>query len=178
MKDTNFNDRTWLAWLVKVRVIVISFLLAVELLIVNLTPNNVPTRLFVGVVLVWYTVSVFFIVLVSVWQEYKLQAITQIFTDLAFVTAIVYVTGGIDTIFNLLYFLVIIVASILLPRYWAYVTAAVSFILFGGLLELCYFGKLPSYQYSARGDLSSLSFVVLSNFGGYIAVAYLASALA
>ena len=178
MGDNKFNERAWLAWLVRVRVIIISFLLGVELLIVNLTPNNVPTRLFVAVVLVWYVISVFFIVLISVWREYKLQAITQIFTDLAFVTAVVYVTGGIDTIFNLLYFLVILVASILLPRYWAYVTAAVSFILFGGLLELSYFGRLPSYQYSARGDLTSLTVVVLSNFFGYIAVAYLASALA
>src|SRR5215469_3051848 len=178
MTDNKFNERAWLAWLVKVRVIIISFLLGVELLIVNLTPNNVPTRLFVTVVPVWYVISVFFIVLVSAWQEYKLQDITQIFTDLVFVTAIVYVTGGIDTIFNLLYFLVILVASILLPRYWAYVTAAVSFILFGGLLELSYFGKLPSYQYSARGDLTSLTLVILSNFFGYIAVAYLASALA
>jgi two-component system sensor histidine kinase PilS (NtrC family) len=178
MSDTNFNERAWLAWLVKVRVIVISFLLAVELLVVNLTANNVPTRLFVGVVLVWYTVAVFFIVLVSVWREYKLQAITQIFTDLAFVTAVVYVTGGIDTIFNLLYFLVIIVAAILLPRYWAYVSAAVSFILFGGLLELCYFEKLPSFQVSQGGDLKSLTIVVLSNFFGYMAVAHLASALA
>src|SRR5215467_7072410 len=177
MKDTNFNDRTWLAWLVKVRVIVISFLLAVELLIVNLTPNNVPTRLFVGVVLIWYTVSVFFIVLVSVWQEYRLQAVIQIFTDLAFVTAVVYVTGGIDTVFNLLYFLVIIVAAILLPRYWAYVAAAVSFILFGGLLELCYFDRLPSFQVSPRGDLKSMTLVVLGNLLGYMAVAHLASAL-
>ncbi|HLW52806.1 MAG TPA: ATP-binding protein [Candidatus Angelobacter sp.] len=178
MSDTNFNERAWLAWLVKVRVIIISFLLAVELLVVNLTPNNVPTRAFVGIVLVWYTVSVFFIVLVSVWREYKLQAVTQIFTDLAFVTAVVYVTGGIDTIFNLLYFLVIIVAAILLPRYWAYLSAAVSFILFGGLLELCYFEKLPSFQVSPHGDLKTLTIVVLSNLFGYMAVAHLASALA
>jgi two-component system, NtrC family, sensor histidine kinase PilS len=178
MGDTKFNESAWLAWLVKVRVIVISFLLGVELLIVNLSPNNVPTRLFVTVILIWYTVSVFFIVLVSVWEEYKLQAITQIFTDLAFVTAVVYVTGGVDTIFNLLYFLVIIVAGILLPRAWAYLTAAVASILFGGLLELCYFDKLPSYQVSPRGDLKSVTVVVLSNFFGYLAVAHLASALA
>jgi two-component system sensor histidine kinase PilS (NtrC family) len=178
MGDTKFNESAWLAWLVKVRVIIISFLLGVELLIVNLTPNNVPIRLFVTVILVWYTVSVFFIVLVSVWEESKLQAITQIFTDLAFVTAVVYVTGGVDTIFNLLYFLVIIVASILLPRSWAYLTAAVSSILFGGLLELCYFAKLPSYQVSPRGEMKFLTVVVLSNFFGYLAVAHLASALA
>jgi two-component system, NtrC family, sensor histidine kinase PilS len=178
MGETRFNERAWLTWLVKVRVIVISFLLAVELLIVNLTPNNVPIHLFIGVVLVWYTVSVFFIVLSTLWREYRLQAVVQIFTDLAFVTAVIYVSGGIDTIFNLLYFLVIIVASILLPRYWAYLVAAVSFILYGGLIELCYFARLPSFQISPRGDMNSLMFVVLSNLLGYLAVAYLASALA
>lgn len=178
MGDTRFNERTWLAWLVKVRIIIISFLLAVELLIVNLTPNNTPVRLFITVVLVWYTVSVFFIVLSSLWEEYKLQAATQIFTDLAFVTAVVYVTGGIDTFFNFLYPLVIIVASILLPRYWAYLTAGVSFILFGAVVELTYFDKLPTFQVSPRGDSKSLQLVILVNFFAYLAVAHLSSLLA
>src|SRR5215831_11864 len=105
---TKFNERSWLAWLVKIRVVIISFLLAIELLIVNLTPNNVSTRAFVTVVLVWYTISVFFILLASLWQEFRFQAITQIFTELVFVTAIVYFSGGIYTFFNFLYPLVII----------------------------------------------------------------------
>jgi two-component system sensor histidine kinase PilS (NtrC family) len=178
MRNTKFNERSWLAWLVKVRVIIISFLLAVELLIVSLTPNNVSPRLFVNVILVWYTVSVFFVILLSLWDEYKLQAITQIFTDLAFTTAIVYVTGGIDTFFNFLYPLVIFVAGILLHRYWAYVTAAIAFILFGGLLELSYFEKIPSYQTSPHGDLKRLQATILINFCAYIALAYLSSTLA
>ena len=178
MGETRFNERAWLTWLVKVRVIIISFLLAVELLIVNLTPNNVPVRLFITIVLVWYTVSVFFIVLDSLWREYKVQAVTQLFTDLAFVTAVVYVTGGIDTFFNFLYPLVIIVASILLPRYWSYLTAAVSFILFGAILELTYFEKLPSFQSSPRADSKSLLVVILVNLFAYLAVAHLSSALA
>ncbi len=178
MGDTRFNERAWLAWLVKVRVIIISFLLVVELLIVNLTPSNVPVRLFETVIVLWFTVSVFFILLHSVWQEYKLQAITQIFTDLAFVTAVAYVTGGIDTFFNFLYPLVIIVASMLLPRYWAYLTAAVSFILFGAIVELTYFDKLPSFQTSPRGDSKSLQVVILVNFFAYLAIAHLSSALA
>jgi two-component system sensor histidine kinase PilS (NtrC family) len=178
MGDIRFNERAWLAWLVKVRVIIISFLLAVELLIVNLTPNNVSSRLFITIVLVWYTTSVFFIVLHSLWQEYKLQAVVQIFTDLAFSTAVVYVTGGIDTFFNFLYPLVIIVASILLPRYWAYLTAAVSFICFGAILELTYFDRIPSFQFSPSMDLKSLQVVILVNFFAYLAVAHLSSALA
>lgn len=178
MGETRFNERAWLTWLVKVRVIIISFLLAVELLIVNLTPNNVPIRLFETVIVLWFTVSVFFIVLDSLWREYKLQAITQLFTDLAFVTAVVYVTGGIDTFFNFLYPLVIIVASILLPRYWSYLTAAVSFILFGAVLELVYFEKLPSFQSSPRADSKSLLVIILVNLFAYLAVAHLSSALA
>jgi len=178
MAEIRFNERAWLTWLVKVRVIIISFLLAVELLIVNLTPNNVPVRLFITVVLVWYTVSVFFIVLDSLWAEYKAQALTQLFTDLVFVTAVIYVTGGIDTYFNFLYPLVIIVASILLPRYWAYVTAAVSFILFGTVLELMYFEKLPSFQSTPRAEPKALLVIILVNLFAYLAVAHLSSALA
>jgi two-component system sensor histidine kinase PilS (NtrC family) len=178
MGDIRFNERASLAWLVKVRVVVIAFLLAVELLIVHLTPNNVNVRFFETVIIAWFTVSFFFMLLASLWQEYKLQSIVQIFTDLAFTTALVYVTGGIDTFFNFLYPLVIIVASILLPRYWAYLTAAVSFICFGALLELTFFERIPSFQYSARGDLKSLQVVIAVNFCAYLAVAHLASALA
>src|SRR5262245_7259416 len=178
MGETRFNERTWLAWLVKVRVIVISFLLAVELLIVRLTPSLVPTRTFVTVILVWYTISVFFIVLLALWREYRLQAITQIFTDMFFITAVMYVTGGIDSFYNFLYPLIVIVASILLPRYWAYMTAALSFILYGAVLELVYFDKVPSFQMSPRGDPKALLSVILINLFAYLAVAHLSSALA
>ncbi len=178
MADIRFNDRAWLAWLVKVRVMIIIILFVVELLIIRLTPNAVSANLFITIAVGWCAVSFFFIVLHSLWREYKLQALIQIFTDLAFTTAVVYVTGGIDTFFNFLFPLVIIVASILLPRYWAFLTAAISFILFGSLLELTYFDKIPSFQISPRGDLKSLQAVVLTNFFAYLIVAYLASTLA
>jgi two-component system, NtrC family, sensor histidine kinase PilS len=177
MGDIRFNERAWLSWLVKVRVIAIACLLAIELLIVTLTPNNVQVRLFETVIIAWFTVSFLFMFLASIWQEHQRQAVIQIFTDLAFTTALVYVTGGIDTFFNFLYPLVIIMASILLPRYWAYVTAAVSFICFGAVLELSYFERIPSFQFSPHGDLKSLQVVIAINFGAYMAVAHLSSAL-
>jgi two-component system sensor histidine kinase PilS (NtrC family) len=177
MGDIRFNERAWLAWLVKVRVIAIACLLAVELLIVTLTPNNVQVRLFETVIIAWFTISFLFMFLASIWQEHRHQAIIQIFTDLAFTTALVYVTGGIDTFFNFLYPLVIIVASILLPRYWAYITAIVSFICFGAVLELSYFERIPSFQFTPHGDLKSLQVVIVVNFCAYMAVAHLSSAL-
>jgi two-component system sensor histidine kinase PilS (NtrC family) len=171
-----FNERTWLTWLVKARVIVITLLVAIELALTNFTRTSVPQSLFVSVIVVWYTVAVFFILLRHLSADLWLQARVQILTDVAFATAVIYVTGGIDTSFNFLYPLLIIVAAILLPRYWAYLTAALSFIFFGGVLELSYFDVIRSYSVT-RPDLSSLQAVILINLGAYLAIAYLASIL-
>jgi two-component system sensor histidine kinase PilS (NtrC family) len=171
-----FDERTWLSWLVKVRIIIITFLLGIGLAIVRLTHTNVPERAFVSAILLWYTVAVFFLVLNTLWSEAKLQARIQVLSDLALTTAIIYLTGGIDTSFNFLYPLVIIVASILLPRWWAYLTAALSFIAFGAILDLSYYQVIRSFSMS-RPDLKAVQFVVGINFFAYMAIAYLSSTL-
>jgi two-component system sensor histidine kinase PilS (NtrC family) len=173
---TEFNERSWLAWLVKVRIIIITFLVGIELAITRLTPTAVPEGLFIVIILLWYTISVFFVLLLSLWGDYRLQSRIQIFSDLAFATAIIYLTGGIDTSFNFLYPLIIIVASILLSRAWAYMTAAFSFIAFGALLELSYFDKIHSYSVT-HPDLKSLQATILINLFAYTAIAYLSSNL-
>ena len=171
-----FDERTWLSWLVKVRIIIITFLLGIGLAIIRLTHTNVSEWAFVSVILLWYTVGVFFLVLHSVWEDSKLQARIQVVSDLALTTAVIYITGGIDTSFNFLYPLVIIVASILLPRWWAYLTAALSFIAFGAILDLSYYQIIRSFSVS-RPDLKSVQLVVGVNFFAYMAIAYLASNL-
>src|SRR5438876_10685434 len=141
-----FDERQWLAWLVKVRIIILTFLLGIELAIARLTPNPIPLRLFIEVVLLWYTISVFYLVLLSFWEEYRIQSLLQVFTDLALVTLVVYATGGVDSSLNFLFPLVIIVASVLLPRIWTYVAAAVASVLYGVVLELTYYEVIPSYS--------------------------------
>ncbi|HVP42216.1 MAG TPA: ATP-binding protein [Terriglobales bacterium] len=173
---TEFNERSWLAWLVKVRIIIITFLVGIELAITRLTPTAVPEGLFIVSILLWYTISVFFVLLLSLWSDYRLQSKIQIFSDLVFSTAIIYVTGGIDTSFNFLYPLVIIVSSILLSRTWAYMTAALSFIAFGALLELSYFDRIHSYSVT-HPDLKSLQATIFINLFAYTAIAYLSSNL-
>jgi two-component system sensor histidine kinase PilS (NtrC family) len=170
-----FDERTWLAWLVKVRIIIITFLLGIGLVILRLTRTNIEQSLFVSVILLWYTLAVFFVALYSL-SDAKLQARIQVLTDLALSTLLVYVTGGIDTSFNFLYPLVIIVASILLPRWWAYLAASLSFIGFGAVLELTYFQVIRSYSIT-RPDLKSLQAVILINLFAYLAIAYLSSNL-
>jgi two-component system sensor histidine kinase PilS (NtrC family) len=172
-----FDERLWLAWLVKVRIIILTFLLGIELAIARLTPNSFPLRFFIECILLWYAISIFYVALLSFWEHHRVQSLLQILTDLGLVTLVVYSTGGVDSSLNFLYPLVIIVASILLPRTWAYLTGALAFILYGTVLELTYFAVIPSYS-TTHPELKTLQAIILVNLFGYLAVAYLASVLA
>jgi two-component system sensor histidine kinase PilS (NtrC family) len=169
--------RLWLAWLAKVRILILTLLLGIELAIAQFTPVTFPVRLFVVAVLLAYTISVFYVALLQFWQELRVQTVLQIATDLLLVSLLIYVTGGVDSSLNFLYPLVIIVASILLSRRWAYVTAGVAFILYGAVLELCYFQIVPSYSTTHPG-IRTLQAIIIVNLFGYGAIAYLAGLLA
>jgi two-component system, NtrC family, sensor histidine kinase PilS len=169
-------ERTWLQWLVKVRIIIITFLLGIELAISTLTPTAAPRRLFVSVIVLWYTVAAFLILLSALWRDTRLQSRLQVFTDLFFVTAVIYATGGVDTSFNFLYPLVIIMASVLLTPGWTYATAIISAVAFTAVLQLSYSGIIPAYG-QQHSDSRSLHIVIVINWFAFIAVAYLAGRL-
>jgi two-component system sensor histidine kinase PilS (NtrC family) len=172
-----FDERLWLAWLVKVRIIILTFLLGIELAIARLTASPLNIRLFVNAILLWYTISIFYLLLLSFWDEHRIQSLLQVVTDLALITLLVYITGGVDSSLNFLYPLVIIVACILLPRPWAYLTAALAFLLYGSVLELTYFAVLPSYS-ASHPEMPALQAIIFVNLFAYLAVAYLAGLLA
>jgi len=170
------QQRTWLIWLAKVRIIVITFLFGIEFAISTLTPTNLPKTLFVVTILLAYTISVFYILLLSLWGDFRFQSRVQVLTDVGMTAVIVYITGGIDSSFTFLYPLIIIVASILLTRTWAFLTAALAFIACGAVLELSYFEIIRSYSIT-RPDLRSLQASILINLLAYAAIAYLATQL-
>ena len=51
--QSTFDERNWLAWLVKVRILILTFLLAIQLAVAYLTPAPLPVRLFVSTILLW-----------------------------------------------------------------------------------------------------------------------------
>ncbi|MGA7907695.1 MAG: PAS domain-containing protein, partial [Candidatus Sulfotelmatobacter sp.] len=175
--QSTFDERNWLVWLVKVRILILTCLLGIQLAVAQFTPTRVPLHLFLGTILGWYTVSFFYVVLLNYWQEHRLQATLQVLTDLVFVSFIVHETGGWDSSLNFLYPLVIIVASILLPRAWARLIAALAFILYGTVLELNFYGVVRSYCTTHPG-LKVLQAVIAVNLFAFLAVAYLAELLA
>jgi len=170
------DERNWLTWLVKVRILILLVLLAIELAVIRLTPSPLPILPFLTGMVLWFVLSLFFLFLVSVWSEHRLQAILQVLADLAMVTLVVHLTGGIDSSLNFLYPLIIIVAGMLLPRVWGYLSAALAFILFGTILELDYYLVIPSYSYS-HPKLKALQVVIFVNLFAYFAIAYLAGLL-
>jgi two-component system sensor histidine kinase PilS (NtrC family) len=175
--QSTFDERSWLAWLVKVRILILTFLLVIQLAVARLSPTSLPLRLFVSTILLWYTVSLFYAILLSFWQEHRLQASLQVLTDLFLVSLVVHETGGWDSSLNFLYPLVIIVAGILLPRVWAYLVAALAFILYGAVLELNYYGVVRSYCVTHPG-LKALQAIIFVNLFAFLAVSYLAGLLA
>jgi two-component system sensor histidine kinase PilS (NtrC family) len=174
--QSTFDERNWLAWLVKVRILILTFLLGIELAVGQLAPSPLPMRLFISTILFWYSVSLFYVLLLSFWREHRLQASLQVLTDLVMVSLVVHETGGWDSSLNFLYPLVIIVASLLLPRVWAHLVAALAFILYGTVLELNYYEVIPSYCTTHPG-LKTLQAIIFVNLFAFLAVSYLAGVL-
>src|SRR5258707_6777256 len=174
--QSTFDERNWLSWLVKVRILILTFLLGIQLAVTRLTPARLPLRLFLSTILLWFTFSIFYVLLLSFWKEHRLQASLQVLTDLIMVSVVVHETGGLDSSLNFLYPLVIIVASILLPRVWAHLVAALAFILYGAVLELNYYGVLRSYS-STNPEPKVLQGIIFVNLFAFLIVAYLASLL-
>src|ERR1700724_1151397 len=174
--QSTFDERNWLGWLVRVRIFILTLLLAIELAVAQFSPAPLPVRLFISTILFWYSLSLFYVLLLSLWQEHRLQALLQVLTDLIFVSLVIHETGGWDSSLNFLYPLVIIVASVLLPRVWAQLVAALAFILYGTVLELNYYGVVPSYT-STHPALKTLQAIIFVNLFAFLAVAYLAGLL-
>jgi two-component system, NtrC family, sensor histidine kinase PilS len=174
--QSTFDDRNWLAWLVRVRLFILTLLLAVELAVAQFSPTPLPMRLFISTILFWFSLSLFYVLLLSLWQEHRLQAALQVLTDLLMVSLIVHETGGWDSSLNFLYPLIIIVGSVLLPRVWAHLVAALAFILYGTVLELNYYVVVPSYCTTHPG-FQALQAIIFVNLFAFLAIAYLAGLL-
>jgi two-component system, NtrC family, sensor histidine kinase PilS len=174
--QSTFDERNWLVWLVKVRIFILTLLLAMELAVFQFSPTPLPMRLFLSTILFWFSLSLFYVLLLSFWQEHRLQASLQVLTDLFLVSLVIHETGGWDSSLNFLYPLLIIVASVLLTRVWAQLVAALAFILYGMVLELNYYGVVPSYC-TTHPSFKALQAIIFVNLFAFLAVAYLAGLL-
>jgi two-component system, NtrC family, sensor histidine kinase PilS len=193
MKTTG-ELRDWLLWVIKIRFVIISFVFAVEYAIRTLGGNPgdlVSLRYFGMIVILWYVLSLFYLIYYQLSRDYALQAYLQIFSDIVIITAILHVTGDLESNYLSLYLVAIILASVLFPRGRAFLVAGVCFVFMGAVLELAYLPSLysrfaaehPAMRFLATSsllpvDLRRLQIKIGASFFGFFAVAYLASYLA
>ncbi len=185
--------KDWLPWVIKIRFVIISFVFAIDYAIhsLALTPaNSASIRNLAIAVILWYIVSLFFLIYNQISSDYLLQANLQIYCDIAVITAIVHLTGDLDSNYFSLYLVTIILASIILPRAQAFLVAAVSFVCMGGMIEIAYLptlygltGRYAVLQFFATTSAipqnpKPLQVKIGASLFGFFAVGYLCSFLA
>lgn len=171
------NTTEWLAWLGRVRFLVVTFLLAIVLAVHQLTPLPLVTKYFAPVILLWYVLGVCYVILLRWIPRAKWHIALQITGDLLLITGLVYATGGHESYFISLYLIVILMACVLLMRRGVFIVAGGAFALLGTIVELVQFGLIPSTSTDTLTD-RTLEFWIFSNLLAFLAVAYLGSTLA
>ena len=186
--------KTWLPWVTKIRFVIISFVFAIDYAIRTLVanpPNPASFKYFGIVIILWYVVGLYYLIYNQLSREYLLQAYLQIFSDIVIITAILHLTGDLESNYFSLYLVVIILSTILLPRGRVFLVAAVCFVCMGGVLELAYLPSIypdfadhyPALRFLVTSspyavDLRTLQVKIGGSLFGFFAVAYLSSHLA
>src|SRR3989441_6043533 len=167
----------WLQWLTRVRFLLITFLLGIVLVLRDFTQLFVPTKYFLPLIVLWYTLAIFYVILLRWIPGARWHAPLEMVCDVLMVTGLVYITGSHESYFISLYLLAIIVASILFSPKGTFLVAGFSFVLLGTLVELTYYEKIPRTAV-AMPSVKMLQIWVFSNLFGFLTVAYLSSLLA
>jgi len=163
-----------LRWLMLSRVAIVTFLLIVTTFIrfekTEIFPEKALTSLY-ALCAITYFLSLAYLLLIKFVKKNRLNIYIQAVTDVVLITFLVYITGGISSIYSVFYPLVIIYAVLFLGKRGGLIIASASGILYGLLLDLEYYGiihpinALAVHDYDmAAGYVFSRIFVHLVSF--------------
>ena len=139
--------RRRLKWAMALRIVIVTFLLGATIFIH--LGRGTPFLAISLMALYALSATAFLVTLISalilrfIRQRLIGFAYTQISWEVIFVTALIYITGGQESIFSFLYLLAIIMAAILCYRRGAFLAASASSVSYAGLLWLIYERHLP-----------------------------------
>ena len=172
-------------WLMVLRLLFATFLLVATVVVqARAYPSFSNTSLASLYILtgIIYFLTLCYALLLDRIKKYIFFAYVQLVFDVLFVTALIYVTGGIESIFSFMYILTIINAAIMLYRRGGLLIASASSIGYGSLLDLQYFGIIHPY-YTRASELMTYTigyyfYTLLMNIAAFYLVAFLSSYLA
>jgi two-component system, NtrC family, sensor histidine kinase HydH len=173
------TQKRHILWFILIRLIAVTSILVAVVIIQHSTTDFMPLIPFYYLVLLAYLVSVVYLALYRFGNRYDIQALLQTGFDLLLITALVYISGGLSGSLYLLYIISIIAASIVLSNRAAYLTAGVSAVLFGLLVDGLHFGVIPYFsaeQYREH-SLGLIIFTMFLAWGLFFLTAALANYL-
>ncbi len=126
-----------------------------------------------------YSISFIYVLLLKRLNNLIHFAYLQLLVDTVLVTAVIYATGGIESIFSFLYILTIINGSIILYRKGGMIAASSCSILYGLLIDLHYYRVIEPLgsrlAYPADYQSSYIFYMIVVNIAAFYLVAYLSS---
>ena len=166
------DRRKWLKRLIYVRLVVFSVFVAGRAFIQ--AEPSLDLFVLLGAV---YALSVCWFALLRLNRSYVWQSYAQIAVDLLLITWGVNRTGGPDSYFSSLYFLEIVMSSILLERRGAFVAGTASSIIHFAHMTLAYFEVVRIAPPHPLGDLVPLQYSISLSIFGFCSVAFLSNFL-
>jgi len=165
------------------RVVISTIILGTATLVQLATPGAFPINPFYFLIGLTYGLSVVYLATLRYVDENPWLVDLQLTVDAALVSAFIFVTGGIKSDFSSLYLLPILAASTLRHRRGALQVAAVSAVLYLGIVLSQYttLNTFPHWAVTPESGLPAPRFaqyVLATNLFGFLAVGSLAGALA
>lgn len=141
-------------------------------------PNIVPISALIATT---YLLTLFYAIALKWVTNPTLFCYLQIAADVFIEGGVIYITGGLDSPFSILFNFSIISSSITISKKGGYIIASLSAIIFGTLLDLEYYGLLyPIHVYppSPMSEVGGYVFsVIYLNFCAFFIIAFLSGFL-
>jgi two-component system sensor histidine kinase PilS (NtrC family) len=171
-----------LLWLIAARAAAVTLLLGSATLITSNSPETLPidTGAFFAVIGITYVLTVAYVLLLNQTERHRWLLDVQLALDAVIVSAIVYLTGGINSYFSSLYTLPIIAATTIESRRGGVMVGLLSCVLYAGIVA-GQFTAAPGFATLAGQPLPALKlalFTVGLNLFGFGAIAALTGYLA
>ncbi|MFI5176102.1 MAG: nitrogen regulation protein NR(II) [Terriglobia bacterium] len=163
--------RDWLLWFLKLRVVVYTVILGILVGVERIATPAVPFGAVMGVLLMALTFTLIYSLWVNNSSNYLTQALFHIVTDLVSITLIIYLTGGTESYFSILYFLPIAFSSLVLYQRGALLTAFSASMVHASLLLLTQAGLIPTNAVSRPSLRTLIAFITLNTFA-FLVVGY------
>ncbi|MGH7858612.1 MAG: PAS domain-containing protein, partial [Candidatus Binatia bacterium] len=169
-------------WLLLARVLIVTVFLGATAL-THVQPDSdpdFPLREVATLIVAAYLFSLGSATFLQHIRRLRAFAYLQVSADVFLISLAVPLTGGLRSPMAVWYNLAIIAAAILLFRRGAFVTAALSSVTYGILMNLIYYEALPValvYSPKAIGPGFAVVYQIAANIGSFFSIAFLSSIL-